>query len=63
MHTGPCNRLGKAAHGIPAVRSCKDLNIASLSGPQDHLPEIPLHAVVDAVFRFVHEEESIAAVC
>ena len=39
-----------------------NLHVVALSGLEDHVPELGLDGVVDAVFGFIDEQETVGAV-
>lgn len=55
-------RVRKTCRAVPAMRCSQDLYVVLMSGFQNHLPEVVLHRMVNAVFRFVNDQESIAAI-
>ena len=56
------SRVGKPPHAVPAMGSCQHLDVVRLRRPQDHLPQVVLYRVVNAILSLVNEQKATATV-
>ena len=54
--------LREAGYAVPAMCCCQHLNLVRVCRLKDHLPETALSGMVDAVLRFIDQEEAAATV-
>ena len=52
----------KACRAVPTMRRGQDLYVVLVRGSQNHLPEITLYGMVNAVLCFVDDQEPVSAV-
>lgn len=56
------HRLCEAAQTVKAVRCRQNLYVVCLCGLEYHAPVIALYGMVNAIFRFINEQETVAAI-